>query len=388
MCAGHFFDHLFMLVFATVAALALVQEWGIRYADLIPYATPGFVAFGVCALPSGWLADKWSREGMMVLFFVGIGLSSILASFAETPTQMGIGLGVIGVSASIYHPVGISLVVQNRKSTGVPLAVNGVFGNLGVACAALITGYLIDNAGWRSAFVLPGAACVIIGIAYAIFLFVTRDSTSEIQADAEAKRSADTDRHTIDSRHIPRVFAIILFSTALGGLVFQSTTFTLPKLFDERLAELAASAEVVGWYAFIVFGAAAVGQLIVGYALDRYSVRVVFAIVAALQALFFGIAPGLSGASVLMVAVAFMLVVFGQIPINDVLIGRVARNEWRSRAYALRYIVTFSVSASSLPLIAWIHAQWGFDHLLILLSGSAALILIAVLALPRRQQPA
>ena len=69
---GHFLDHLFVLIFAT-AALHLMIDWEMSYAELIPYATPGFVAFGICAIPAGWLADKWSREGMMAVFFIGIG---------------------------------------------------------------------------------------------------------------------------------------------------------------------------------------------------------------------------------------------------------------------------------------------------------------------------
>jgi MFS family permease len=378
MCAGHFFDHLFMLVFATAVALGLSAEWGMTYSELIPYATPGFIAFGVCAVPAGWLADKWSRKGMMVLFFVGIGLSSILASFANSPLHISIGLLAIGVFASIYHPVGISLVVQGRTNTGVPLAINGVFGNMGVACAALVTGYLIDHSGWRSAFVFPGAASVVCGIAYTGFIYAGRND----DAETEVNRSKTNETDIVDRRLVGRVFAIVFASTALGGLIFQSTTFTLPKIFDERLAELAVSAEVVGWYAFIVFTFAAIGQLVVGYLLDRYSVRVVFSGVALLQAVLFGIMPGLSGVSVLLIATAFMLAVFGQIPINDVLISRVARSEWRSRAYAFRYIVTFSVSASSLPVIAWIHSGWGFDSLFLVLSAAAALILAVVLMLP------
>ncbi len=157
----------------------------------------------------------------------------------------------------------------------------------------------------------------------------------------------------------------------------------MPKVFDERLAELAASATLVGWYAFIVFAIAAFGQLVVGYLVDRYSIRSVFALVAALQAIFFGVMPGLLGWSALVVSIAFMLAVFGQIPINDVLIGRITRSEWRSRAYAFRYIVGFSVSASSVPIIAWIHTGWGFDRLFIVLSVGAACIFIAVLMLPR-----
>ena len=67
---GHLLDHLFMLIFATVAALALATDWQMTYADLIPYAMPGFVAFGICAIPAGWIADKWHRHGMFCLFFM------------------------------------------------------------------------------------------------------------------------------------------------------------------------------------------------------------------------------------------------------------------------------------------------------------------------------
>jgi MFS family permease len=144
---GHFFDHLFMLIFATVAALTLSREWGMSYAELIPYATPGFVAFGLCSFPAGWIADKWNRKGMMFVFFIGIGLSSIFTALSKSPVQIGIGLFAIGLFAAIYHPVGLALVIEGRKNTGVPLALNGIFGNMGVACAALLTGFLIDHTG-------------------------------------------------------------------------------------------------------------------------------------------------------------------------------------------------------------------------------------------------
>ncbi len=379
---GHFYDHLFMLVFATVAALSLSHEWGMSYAELIPYATPGFVAFGVCAVPAGWLADKWSRKGMMVIFYVGIGLSSIFTALAETPLQIGIGLFAIGLCAAIYHPVGIALVVQGRESTGVPLAINGIFGNMGVACAALITGFLIDRAGWRSAFVWPGFVSIATGMTYAGLLYAGRGvGADEAHGRVAAKRATDTG--AMDRRLLGRVFVIIFFSTAVGGLIFQSTTFALPKVFDERLGELAVSATLVGWYAFVVFAIAAFGQLVVGYLVDHYSVRSVFALVAALQAVFFAVMRGLTGWSALAVSIAFMLVVFGQIPINDVLIGRITRSEWRSRVYAFRYIVTLSVAASSVPLIAWIHARWGFDSLFTVLLAAAACIFTSVLMLPR-----
>ena len=163
---GHFLDHLFTLIFATVAALALTREWGLGYADLLKYATPGFLAFGVFALPAGWLADRWSREGMMSVFFIGIGFASIATALARTPFEIAAGLFVVGVFAAIYHPVGLAIVVQKWKGTGMRIAVNGVWGNLGVASAALISGYFIDHGGWRAAFVVPGIVSILIGILY------------------------------------------------------------------------------------------------------------------------------------------------------------------------------------------------------------------------------
>ena len=377
---GHFLDHLFMLVFASVAALRLNSEWGMSYAELIPYATPGFVAFGVCAILAGWVADKWSREGMMVIFFIGIGASSLIAGMANSPLQIAASLTLIGIFAAIYHPVGLAMVVQGRARTGVPLAINGVFGNLGVASAALLTGFLIDSVGWRSAFFVPGVISILLGFSYWFFVHHDqRAATVETGASGTVKK---VESAVIPRATLVRVFAIIFFTTAMGGLIFQSTTFALPKIFAERLVDVAGSATMVGWYAFLVFSLAAMAQLVIGYLVDNHSVRLIFATVALLQAAFFFLMTHLQGIAALLVSIAFMFVVFGQIPINDVLVGRMARSEWRSRAYALRYVVTFSVMASAVPLIGWIHGNWGFSRLFSLLAIVALMIFSATLLLP------
>jgi len=379
--AGHFLDHLVMLVFATVAALRLADEWGMTYAALIPYATPGFVAFGLGSLPAGWIADKWSREGMLVIFFIGIGASSVLTSLADSPTGIAFGLLAIGAFASIYHPVGLAMVVHGRTRTGIPLAINGVFGNLGVAAAALLTGYLIDTGGWRTAFILPGAVSIGLGAAYAAFFW--RPGSSRLLPGAEVGPEPAERDPSVDRAVFVRVLSIIVFTAALGGLVYQSTTFALPKVFDERLTDIAGSATAIGGYAFGVFAIAALAQLVVGHLVDRYSLRTVFAFVAGLQAVFFALMYELTGVAAVAVATAFTFVVFGQIPINDVLVSRIARSEWRSRIYSVRYVVSFSVMASSLPVIAGIHAGWGFSALFVVMAVAAGGIFAAVLLLPR-----
>ena len=379
---GHFVDHFFVLIFASAAALQLTREWGLSYAELIPYATPGLIAFGLFAVPAGWLADKWSREGMMAIFFIGIGASSIIAGFASTPFEIGAALTLVGIFAAIYHPVGLAMVVQGRSKMGVPLAINGIFGNMGVACAALLTGLLIDYDGWRSAFQWPGIISIVIGITYLVF---ERNSRSDL-ADQLESNDANHQGESFPQNLLIRIFAVIFFTTAVGGIIFQSTTFALPKIMDERLGDLAGSATEVGLYTFLVFSVAAFAQLAVGYLIDRYSVRIIFAGLAFVQAVLFAIMIPLTGLPALIIAFAFMLTVFGEIPINDVLVGRVAHRQWRSRAYSFSYIIGFSVSASAVPLIAWIHGGWGFEVLFGLLAVCAFVIFIAALFLPPMRQ--
>jgi MFS family permease len=377
---GHFLDHLFTLIFATVAALALHREWGLGYAELLKYATPGFFAFGVFALPAGWLADKWSREGMMSTFFIGIGLASIATAFARTPFEVGVGLFVVGVFAAIYHPVGLAIVVEKWKNTGMRIAVNGVWGNLGVASAALITGYFIDHGGWRVAFIVPGIVSILIGIAYTVLMWPELTRPKPRFKAAGATRAMPADAKAL----LMRVSAIVFLTTAVSSIVFQSTTFALPKVFEERLGGISVSATAVGGLAFLVFALGSMGQLVVGHYLDRLGPRTVFAAAAAIQVLFFMLMPGLGDWAALLCAMVFMLAAFGQIPINDYMIGRLAEGQWRARIYGVRYVVSFTVLAAALPLIAFVYENWGFDALFRVLAASAAVILAAVLLLPQR----
>ena len=396
---GHFLDHLFMLIFATVAALTLVTEWNVSYGDLIKFATPGFFAFGLFALPAGWLADKWSREGMMVVFFIAIGAVSIATSFTETPSQLAIGLFVIGAFAAIYHPVGLAIVTSTWKNTGMRIAINGVWGNMGVACAALITGYFIDHGGWRLAFIAPGILSIGVGFAYLYLRW-----PEVLAGEAHTKKSVAAEVAPMAAsyrRMLIRVSAIVFLTTAVGGITFQSTTFALPKIFDERLQDLAGQvaawisaagslvdpddiATTIGSFAFVVFAIASLAQVVVGSMLDRFGPRPVFIATASIQVIFFAAMPGLSGAWALAVALGFTLGAFGQIPINDFMIGKMASGAFRARIYGIRYVVSFCVLAATLPLIAVVYDTGGFDTLFLVLAGAAVVILGAVLSLPKQ----
>ena len=378
---GHFFDHLFILIYATVAALALQSEFGRSYAELIIYATPMFVAFGAFALPAGWLADRWSRHGMMVVFFSGLGVTAMLTSLAETPQQIGLGLFFIGVFASIYHPVGITMVVEtNRERTGMALGINGVWGNMGVAFAAVLTGALIDSAGWRAAFFVPGVAALATALAYA--LFCARNG-AVVRTKAKVSAKPEPAKLALDRRTLLRVFAIIALTTTLGSLIFQAITVSLPKVLEERLIDIAQSATEIGAWAFVVLAVASLAQILIGHLVDRYSIKWIFAAVAVLQVPACIAFIGITGVPVLVMSLVFMLLVFGQIPINDALLSRITTSQYRSRIYGVKFVLSFAVSAAAVPLVAVLHRATGFDGLFVVMGITAAIITLAVIALPR-----
>jgi MFS family permease len=333
---------------------------------------------------------------MMCVFFFGVGLASIVTGFAQTPLQISGGLFVIGVFAAIYHPVGLAIVTAKWKNTGMRIAVNGVWGNLGVASAALLTGYFIDHGGWRAAFIVPGALAVGIGVAYMLLRW------PELRAGAATGRAAAADAPLpADIKALLlRISAIVFVTAAVSSIIFQSTTFALPKIFDERMHGIAAAlaawlkgaglsahadiATMVGAFAFIVFAVASMAQLVVGSLLDRFGPAPVFMTVAAMQVAFFALMPGLTDGPALAVALGFMLGAFGQIPINDYMIGKMASGELRARVYGARYVVSFTALAAALPLIAFVYERWGFDTLFRILAVAAAVILCAVALLPRK----
>jgi MFS family permease len=372
---GHLLDHLVMLVFPT-AVVALGREWGRPYSELLPLALGGFVAFGAFAIPAGWLADHWSRYRTMVIFYFGIGVSLFLTGFSQSPWHIAAGLTLTGAFAAIYHPVGIAMLVATPEKMGRTLGWNGLWGNLGLAAAALFTGALVDFAGWRAAFFVPGLACVAAGAA---FLFLVDDP-------GKVKKTSKTIGLHIDGRTMTRIFAVLLVATACGGVIFNSTTVAMPKVFDERLSALTQTNFGIGVLVAVVYTVAAFAQVAMGALIDRFEMRRLMIGVALAQIPMLALAATLQGWAMLGAAVLMMLAVFGQIPLNDAMVGRYCADEYRARVLAVRYVVSLGVAAIAVPMIAVLHrTEGGFRNVFLVLAVLALGILAASLFFPSRE---
>lgn len=374
---GHALTHLVMLIFPT-AVLALGPAWGIPYDQLMPASLGGLIAYGAGSLPSGWLGDRWSRRSMMAVFFLGIGFGSILCGLARTPLEIGIALGVVGLFASIYHPVGLSLLVVDPARLGRTLGLNGVFGNLGIAGAAMVTGLLCEALGWRWAFIAPGLLSVFAGIA---FLMLIPALPKPGAKTAAASRQGG-------ARTFTAVMAVaLLLFIVCDLLVFNATTIALPKVAETHLAGWFDSPAAIGTIVSIVFAVAALAQLWIGHLIDRLPLARIFLPLAAAQVVALLLAGWAEGPWFIAPALATMFVVFGLIPISDAVIARNVSDAWRSRAYAIGYVVAFGVGPAAVPLIAALYdGARGFPYLFPVLAAIAGGTLVAAVALRRQMR--
>ena len=377
---AHFLTHYFQLIFPT-AVLAIHREWGASYGETLSLGTAAFVALALGTLPAGWLGDRWRRSRLIVIFFLGLGGASILAGLAPGPLVLTIGLALIGLFAAIYHPVAIAVVVQLAQGSGRAIAVNGVWGNMGFAGAAVVTGALTEAFGWRAAFIVPGTVAIALGITAALLMGRSVDA---VRAGGTASGTAPA----YHRRAQLRVFTFVAVSAVFGGLIFNGVTIALPKLFEEQLGSWSGNIAQVGLLTALAFAVSAFAQLPVGALLDRHGARPVVLTILALQVPLLAILGQAFGPAVLPVAIAALLLIFGEIPVADWLLGRYVAGDWQSRAYAVSDLGGLGVGVIAVPAITFLHELGGgFALMFVLLGAAAAAVCAAALWLPTGRGP-
>ena len=254
---GHCYTHMFTVLYAT-AVLHLPQVLDLPYGELLTLSSLGLVLYGVAALPAGWLGDRWSQAGMMVIFFLGIGAGAIVTGLADGPEMIFAGLTMLGLFAAIYHPVGIAWIVASARRRGMSLGINGVFGNVGNSLAPVFVGVMIDYFSWRAAFLIPGVVAVVTGVG--LLAAWRRGWVADARTDRAPAPAGNPDA-------IVRVFVVLTFTMACAGFVYAGVGNTMPKLFEMGLGDgLAVSYTQIGLFVGAVTGAASLSGILGGWA--------------------------------------------------------------------------------------------------------------------------
>jgi MFS family permease len=373
---AHAVDHMFLLIFATAVATIAADFSFARWEDLMPFGVGAFLMFGLGSLPSGRLGDLWGRRAMMIVFFFGIGASSVLASLAQGPWQLAAALTLIGSFASIYHPVGIPMLLQGAARPGATIGINGLAGNLGIAVAAGLTGLLVQWLGWRAAFAVPGVVCLALGL---LFMQVVPPET-----ESPAKRKGGA-KVRLSRAQVARVLAVMTIASATGGILFNLTTNGNAQLLTERFRRVMNDPATLGLLLAGVYAVAAFAQVVVGRLIDRVALKPLYLGIALLQVPVLLFSSQAEGWWLYAGMFGMMIFIFGAIPFTDAMIARYVDDNMRSRVAGLRFAVSLGISSLAVWLLGPLVKGMGFDKLLLVLAGVALCTAFTVLWLPSEE---
>ena len=374
--AAHALDHLVLLVFASAVATIAI-EFGIdRWEDLMPYTAGAFIMFGLGSVPSGRLGDLWGRRKMMLVFFAGTSVSCIAVALAQNPIQIAIALTIMGAFASIYHPVGIPMLLSATKTPGMTIGVNNLAGNMGLAIAAILTGFMVKYFGWRAAFILPAVLSAFMGLLFA------RVAPEELHAPGKKKSNTQP----MPKQITMRALTVTTIASTSGALLFNFTTNGNTELFRERFAGVISDPATLGMLLACVYAVAAFSQVIVGRLIDRIAMKPLYLGVVLSQILLFVIAAQSSGWVLFFCALGFMASVFGAIPFLDAVVVRYVDDQMRSRVAGIRIAISFGVSGIAVYLLGPIVKASSFETLFFAMAVIACCTAFTVTWLPSERR--
>lgn len=377
---GHLFTHMMMLIYATVV-LRLETDWQIDYGTLVALASTGWLLFGLGALPAGWLADRWTAPGMMAVMFFGLGGASFLTGFANSPTEMAIGLAAIGLFAAIYHPVGIPWLLRHGgQRKGLSVGINGFFGAVGIAVAPLVAVACSDAFSWRYAFFIPGGLLIAFGFAHLLL--------SPKDIPIEADQASATPPRLRDPAMIRLMIALLVIAFS-AGLIFHGTSIAMPKMFEGGTHDFAVSlmgADAVDTSLFVtaIYLVAGGCQILVGGLADRLPKRSIYIAAYIVQIPVLAVIGWLSGAPMVSVALLAVCLSLGFQTVEDLLVVRSVPPSWLSRVFATRFVVAMGAGVFA-PLLVGFGYDWtgNFGGVFMVFAAVAAVVVLATLQLPR-----
>jgi MFS family permease len=378
---GHLLMHIVSALYLTVV-LALQHEWNLPYDELIRVWTLGAALIAVGAPLAGWLGDRWSESRMMAAFFLLTGAGAIASGLAEDTDELFWALALLGLGASIYHPVSMAWTVKNAVNRGKALGYLGLFGTVGIASAAVVAGGLTDWMGWRAAMLIPGVVCVALGLALTVLIATGHiyDRKGDVRPQPRAERA-----------DMVRAFIVLSVTMICSGLLFNAMMIVLPKLFEERLGHLLGGGTLgVGGVVTLVYLAATIPQLIGGHLADRYSVKRIYVLCLLLQVPMMALMAVLFDLPLVFAAVGVVIGSQVQIPAESLLLARYTPDRHRGLAFGAKFVLSFGAGPIAVQMAAYVFERTGdFQILYLALSALALLAFLAALLVPGdRKEPA
>jgi MFS family permease len=374
-CYGHFMSHFNMLVFPAVV-LPLAGRLKLDMAYILDLSFWMYCLFGVTALPWGMIADRWGSKSLFLIYYLGAGCSGLAAAaWIDHPSRFSMALAMIGLFSGIYHPIGLGMISKEIKRVSLGMAYNGMFGNLGLATAPLLTG--VVNWIWG-----PSAAYLSLGILnlLGVGLIAVLPPMEVYRSDS---KSSD------DGNGLLIAFLILLVAMMLGGVVYRGATVILPAYFElKNQAIFQWLSSVTGGglsknlvataFVSFIYIVGMLGQYTGGRSAERFDLRfcyLTFHAITIPAAFLMALTVDLP---LVLLALIYFFFLLGMQPIENTLVAKFTPKKFHHSAFGSKFVLTFGVGALSVKMIKVIETVFSLETVFYAL-GLTSIMLVGVI---------
>ncbi|TVQ24506.1 MAG: MFS transporter [Spirochaetaceae bacterium] len=205
------------------------------------------VGYAVAMLASGFVSTRVRHRRIVALSAFGVGVGMQIAALAPTVGVLHAGALLVGASAGLYAPSGLSIVseITPFARRGMGFAIHEIGPSVSFVLAPIVAAVLLPLVGWRGVVSATGVVSAAAGIGY--FL---RGSAGFVYGEAPHFENLKT------IFRIARFWLIILFfvlaaSAAIGMFAVLPTYLISFRGMDQQLANSLIGASRISGIAMI-----------------------------------------------------------------------------------------------------------------------------------------
>ena len=380
--SAHGLIHIYMLLFIT-ANILMAKEIGVGLFYIANLGTISYLAFGLGALPAGFLSDRIGSHRTITLSLLGAGAASFFISQSRGPVGLAVSLACLGAFASLYHPAGLSLISSSVRQRGKALGIHGSGGNLGLALAPLLGGFIASGYSWRMGYLIFSLVGIALGIMSIRLKFPSQQRSQNYNPNDKGQVGG--------FREVALFLSLIYMIQILIGLIYRGSLVFLPTYLAERVGSaLWGSEQIVkgGLVATAALLIGVLGQYVGGALSSRVGLERLWFILLSVTIPFLFLIGLTTNTMLILVAMAFAFSHFSCQPVGNGLIAKYTTSRIRSRGYGLSFFLSTGIGSFASSLAGWLGERFGLSKIFIVLGTFAAMtsvLALTLLVLARRR---
>ena len=370
---SHLIVHAQMMVFPTLLLL-FQNEYQLGLDRLGLMATIGSFMFGLGAIPAGIIEKYIGARTLLIIYQLGSAIGGIIIITANTPLQITIGLGILGLSSSIYHPAGLTILSRNLDSLSRGLGVHGIAGSLGLALGPLFAGITAELGSWRLSYLIW--VLLQLGLAMASYIMISNNNSN---VKDHKTTTFQTNKISLSLYYL----MAIAFGFSFGGF----STY-MPSLFGmqtEGIFSMFSGSLKTGFFTTLVFLCGILGQAIGGYLGDKFSRTRLLFIIILLNIPFLALMGFTKSWLLLLCSIVFGITYFSNQPISNALLADITSNAHRGLGYGISFFLSFGIGGIAPAICGWIAETYTLEMVFPMMALSLLPGLVACLFLIKQK---